>query len=161
MNSIEEKIKTLIEKLGFEKAEFIYDENHRRLNLIIEDDFLKNKKQIPLLINSLDILVNLILRRHQLSSVVVDVNYYRKERERLITELARAAARKVINTKKEVELPPMNAYERRLVHLEIKSHPDLITESYGQGKERRVVIKFYNSVSNSSEVGEDKVSKSS
>ena len=35
----------------------------------------------------------------------------------------------------------MNAYERRLIHVEIANHPDLKTESIGEGRERRVVIK--------------------
>ena len=74
-------------------------------------------------------------------ALVVDLNYYRKERERLIAELARAAAKKATVTREEVELPPMNAYERRLVHLEITTHPDLKTESAGIGKERHVIIK--------------------
>jgi len=71
----------------------------------------------------------------------VDLNYYRKERERLIAELARAAAKKASITKEEVALPPMNAYERRLVHVELTTHPELKTESIGVGRERHVIIK--------------------
>jgi len=72
---------------------------------------------------------------------MLDVNNYRRQREDLIVELAKAAARKVAATQTEISLPPMNAYERRLIHAELAERPDLKTESKGEGKERAVVIK--------------------
>jgi len=86
--------------------------------------------------------VNLMVHRENLPAHVVDINYYRRERERLIVELAKAAAKKAMMTKGEVPLPAMNAYERRLVHMEISTHPDLKTESKGEGKERHIVIQI-------------------
>lgn len=140
MENSSEKIKTLINLMGFPEAEVLIDKEHRRISLIIEDE-LVNKK-IPWLLPPLELLINLIIKKEgQLLNFSLDLNYYRKERERLIVELARAAAHKAMLTKQSVELPPMNAYERRLVHLEIATHPSLKTESIGQGKERRVVIK--------------------
>jgi spoIIIJ-associated protein len=38
-------------------------------------------------------------------------------------------------------LEPMPAYERRIVHLALANHPDVITESIGQGETRKVVIR--------------------
>jgi len=52
----------------------------------------------------------------------------------------KAAARKSLAEKKEISLPPMNAYERRLVHVELSSRPDIKTESAGEGGERHIVI---------------------
>ena len=72
--------------------------------------------------------------------MVVDVNNYRKKREDLIVELGRAAARKAMAEKTKVALPPMNAYERRLVHVELSSRPDIKTESAGEGGERHIII---------------------
>lgn len=131
--------------MGFEDAEVVYDEEHRKVSLIIDDELIK--KQTPVILAAFDNVINLIARRHGQSAVVVDLNYYRKERERLIIELAKAAARKAVAIKEPVELPPMNAYERRLVHMEITRHPDLTTESRGEGKERHVVIKHLQSSS--------------
>ncbi len=71
----------------------------------------------------------------------MDINNYRRERERLISELAKAAARKALMNKQEVKLPAMNAYERRIIHLELASRPDVKTESYGEGRERYIVVK--------------------
>ena len=71
----------------------------------------------------------------------IDINNYRKDREDLIIKLAKAAAKKSSVTKQEVSLPAMNAYERRIIHSELSLHPDLKTESSGEGKQRHVVIK--------------------
>ena len=71
----------------------------------------------------------------------MDVNNYRRERERLIIELAQAAARKALASKSSVDLPVLNAYERRLVHVELATRPDIKTESVGEGKDRHVVVK--------------------
>ena len=57
-------------------------------------------------------------------------------------ELARAGAKKAAITKNDVVLPPMNAYERRLIHTELSIRPDIKTESVGQDLSRQVVIKF-------------------
>jgi spoIIIJ-associated protein len=73
--------------------------------------------------------------------VFLDVNNYREERKTLIAELARAAAKKAVATKNDIPLPTMNSYERRLVHTELAIHPEVKTESMGEGKERYVVIR--------------------
>jgi len=57
--------------------------------------------------------------------------------------LAKEIADEVALTKKEKILPPMPAYERRIIHLELAQRPDVTTQSIGQEPERRVVIKPY------------------
>lgn len=125
--------------MGFSEVRVEVDEAHKKIAAHVGDGLTRD--EIGYLLPALEHVVNLMARQAKLPLYVVDVNYYRKERERLIAELARAAARKAVTTKTEVELPPMNAYERRLVHMEITTHPELTTESVGMGKERRVVIK--------------------
>lgn len=137
-----EKIKKIVDLLGFSGTEIHVDEEHRKISLVVDDDVVR--EHMTSFLPALDHLFGLVFRNHNESPFVLDVNYYRKERERLIAELARAAARKATITKEDVELPPMNAYERRLVHMEITTHPELRTESTGIGKERRVVIKHLN-----------------
>jgi len=133
----------IIEKIlalgGFTGVAVSFDEERRRVSFLIEDDLVK--RQVPSILQSLEVLVNLIVQKKAGFSVMVDLNNYRKERERLIVELAKAAAHKALMTKEAVELPPMNAYERRLVHLEISANPSLATESLGEHKDRRVVIR--------------------
>ncbi len=126
--------------MGFCEVRVQTDDAHRRISIFIDEDL--SQDQIPTILRALDTFVNLMLKRENLPSHIVDLNLYRKERERIILELAKAAAHKAMMSKLEVELPPMNAYERRLIHVEITTHPELKTESIGLGKERRVVIKL-------------------
>lgn len=132
-------LKQILSFMELQDAEVTIDDEHRKVSFVIDDEVVRTQSSI--LISAFDHIVNLLAKKEGKPSYIVDLNYYRKERERLITELARAAARKAMLTKSEVELPPMNAYERRLVHMEITTHPELKTESVGMGKERKVVIK--------------------
>jgi len=71
----------------------------------------------------------------------VDVNGYRQEHEQSIKRLASETAQKVLQDKKSMVLPPMNAYERRLVHTVLTDFEGIRTESMGEGEDRKVVIK--------------------
>jgi spoIIIJ-associated protein len=71
----------------------------------------------------------------------LDVNDYKKKKTEYLKEMARSVANDVVLTKKEKTLPSMPAYERRIIHLELASRGDIITESIGQEPERKVIIK--------------------
>jgi len=75
--------------------------------------------------------------------IVIDVNDFQRRKFDEIRDNARMGAQRVRYFKKEVELSPMNAYDRRIVHLTLQEYPDIATESVGIGKERRVIIKPY------------------
>jgi len=127
--------------MGFTDFSVNYESGSNRFLIFInEGDFFK--KFLPSFVTNLDHLVRLMaVQIDQASVVFVDINNYRRERENLILELARAAARKATTVGEEVFLPAMNAYERRLVHLELASRPDVRTESMGEGKSRFIIIK--------------------
>ena len=139
MEKLSETIKKLLELMGLNDFEINFNEPSKRFSITIDDHLIA--QDLPKFLEDFEYLVNLISQKELQQKVWIDVNNYRRERERLIAELAKAAAHKAIINKEEIQLPPMNAYERRLVHLEIASHPDLKTESIGEGKDRRVVIK--------------------
>ena len=52
------------------------------------------------------------------------------------------AARRARFYKQPVTLEAMSAYDRRIIHTELAAHPDIKTESTGEGLQRRVVVKF-------------------
>ncbi len=138
---LEEKLKKLIELMGFDDFSINYEEENKRFSIFINEGE-SFKKSIPVLVSGLDYLLKLMANRiGQIELSFIDINNYRRERENLLLELARAAARKAVATKEEVPLPAMNAYERRLIHLELSSHPDIKTESVGEGKERYIIVK--------------------
>lgn len=141
-NKTAEKVEKMIELMGFSKetTKVSIDEEHNKISIHIDDEAVRGETS-PQILSALHHLLNQMLRKESGPYYVVDLNYYRKERERLIIELARTAARKATVTGEEVRLPPMNSYERRIVHVELKAHPSLSTESEGGGKERLVVIK--------------------
>lgn len=73
--------------------------------------------------------------------VILDINDYQKNKEQYLRELARTAADEVALFKKDKELPAMTPGERRVVHLELAERQDVVSESVGEGLDRRVVIK--------------------
>jgi len=87
-------------------------------------------------------LLRAILRRkiEEPFFIDLDINGYKKKKFDYLEELARLAADEVALTKKEKSLPPMPAYERRIIHLALASRSDVVTESVGQEPERKVVI---------------------
>jgi len=71
----------------------------------------------------------------------LDINDYKKKKISFLRELAQLAADEVALHKKEKELEPMPAYERRIIHLTLAERKDVTTESKGEEPKRRVVIK--------------------
>ena len=75
------------------------------------------------------------------SEVFLDVNNYQKEREAYLEALAKNTAQSVLETKKEQELSPMSASDRRVVHTTIEKIDGVRSESLGEDGARRVVVK--------------------
>jgi len=74
--------------------------------------------------------------------VVVNVGDYRQKREEQIKRLALNLAMKAKFSKETQSIPNLSASERRIVHLVLADHPDVYTESEGEGKERYLTIKL-------------------
>lgn len=72
--------------------------------------------------------------------LVVDVEGYRRRREESLQRLASRLAEKARRTGREVELEPMTAHDRRVIHLALQDHPDIETRSVGEEPHRKVVI---------------------
>src|SRR4030042_6668901 len=88
-------------------------------------------------------LLKAILRRKiaEVFYIDLDINDYKKQKKEYLKELAISIADEVALSKKQKELPPMSAYERRIIHMELVERGDVVTESTGEGIERRLVIK--------------------
>lgn len=142
MENWETFVKKLFELSGFVDWGVEIDEEHKRGSIFIRDHQELIKENLPALVKNFNHLIQLVAKKNGISPVFFDINNYRRERENLISELARAAARKVVATSQEISLPAMNAYERRLVHVELAAHPEVATESAGAGKERHVIIRL-------------------
>lgn len=141
MENTETFVTKIIEYMGFTDYRVEMKADQKRGTVFIYDNPTLVKENLPVLVESMNHILQMAKRKDNEPPIFFDINNYRQERENLITELARAAAKKVLATKEKISLPAMNSYERRLVHLELSIHPEVVTESVGMGKERCVVIK--------------------
>jgi spoIIIJ-associated protein len=94
------------------------------------------------ILNAMQYIVNLIVSKQvdHWVQVVVDVEGYRARRERQLRQLANRMADQAIKTGRRQVLEPMPASERRLVHLELRDHPSVTTQSIGEEPARKVTI---------------------
>ena len=91
---------------------------------------------------ALQYIVRLILSKEFGHSVdvVVDVQGHKQRREEQLRRMARRMAEQAAERQRVMTLEPMPANERRLIHLELRDHPDVTTESIGEGTHRKVTI---------------------
>lgn len=93
-------------------------------------------------LKSLEHILRLMIAKEQTAQgLLLDINDYRKSRANYLIDLAKQAVNRVRSTQKAEALVPMSSYERRVVHMELASCPDITTESIGEEPSRRVVIK--------------------
>ena len=94
------------------------------------------------ILNSMQFIVNLIVSKQvaRWVQVVVDVEGYRLRREHQLRQMANRMADQAIKTGRRQVLEPMPASERRLVHLELRDHPRVSTQSIGEEPARKVTI---------------------
>ncbi len=76
------------------------------------------------------------------ASFLIDVNNYLESQMERVRQNARMLAQRARLFKHDVELEPMSPYERLVVHELFAEDPDIKTESSGEGKFRRVVLRY-------------------
>lgn len=93
-------------------------------------------------LESLQTLVSLLVSRKLgfRYPVSVDVEGYKSRRHDKVISIAKSAASRAVSQGRTVNLPPMSAYERRLVHIALREDDRIDTHSEGVDPERRVVI---------------------
>jgi len=154
MEQIKKTIKEVLQNMGFGDLEIE----------IKKDSSLKSKEELLIInietspnqakyfleengigLNALQHLLRLLISKQSQGQTffILDINNYRKEREKFLTELAFKTAQKVRKAKEPIVLEPMSAYERRLIHLKLAEQPDIVTESTGQEPERKIIVKPY------------------
>jgi len=139
-------LETLMGHLGFDATVEVAAGETSRLNVVAQGD---DRDSLGALIgrkgerlSALQPLVNLMLAKERGSwtRVLVDVEDYRGRRERQLRELADRAAARVMETGKMLQLEPMPALERRWIHLTLRDHTGVATQSIGEEPNRRVVL---------------------
>ncbi|HHX10423.1 MAG TPA: protein jag [Firmicutes bacterium] len=90
----------------------------------------------------LEFLTNVVSSRGigNIKRIFVDVAGYRKRKEKMLEDMARNAARRVERTGRSTTLRPMDARDRRIIHLALQKNGRVTTHSEGDEPFRRVVI---------------------
>lgn len=94
-------------------------------------------------LNALQFVTRLIVSRsaNAWCNVLLDVDGDRRRRVKELLALASQSAELVESGGKPVSLPPMGAYERRVVHLALRDHATVATQSIGNGTYRKVTVR--------------------
>lgn len=94
-------------------------------------------------LEALQILVKQILFRKtgEHTILTIDINEYKDKKTEKLQDLARSFIDKVRFFEKEIELPRMNPWERRQIHIFVTEYDDVESESIGEGEDRRIVLK--------------------
>ena len=72
----------------------------------------------------------------------VEINGYKEERYKKVASMARKLGKQVLRTKADIKLDPMPADERKVMHQELAKLDHVKTQSYGEGKNRHMVISY-------------------
>jgi spoIIIJ-associated protein len=93
-------------------------------------------------LNALQYLVQLVGNKNtkQFHTFILDVENYREKRKETLTTLANRLADKAVATRRKVELEPMPAYERKVIHTVLSERRDIRTESMGEEPHRYLTI---------------------
>ena len=146
MAAAKEILEQLMSQLGFNVRVEIKAGETNRLNVVGEGD---EKEALGALIgrkgerlSALQHLVNLLLSKRvgEWTRILVDVEDYRGRREQQLRDLANRAAERVMETGKMLQLEPMPALERRWIHLALRDHERVATQSIGEEPNRRVLF---------------------
>jgi spoIIIJ-associated protein len=121
------------------------DEERTRIPILIDvrgDDLGILIGRRAEVLNALQYISGLIISKElgKATSIVIDVEGYRARREGQLRQLARRMADQAIKTGRRQILEPMPASERRIIHMELRDHPDVRTESIGEEPRRKVTI---------------------
>ncbi len=127
-------------------ARYMEDSTEDRRNILVDvrgDDLSILIGRHAETLNAFQYVASLMIGKEseQWVQLTVDVEGFRNRRERQIKQLASRMADQVAKTGRRASLEPMPSNERRIVHLELRDHPSVTTESTGDEPHRKVVIK--------------------
>jgi spoIIIJ-associated protein len=142
LEEIRAVVSNFLEAMGFEARVEVYDAGGFIAADVVPDNtalFIGQKGET---IDALQYLVNVVAFRERafFKRVVLDAEGYRQRRVEAIQGMAHRTARRAVRERRTVEMPPMNAAERRVVHLFLSKNPGVTTQSEGSGDNRRVRV---------------------
>lgn len=132
----------VLEKMGFDATVDAYDAGE-----VIKVDIATRETGLLIgqkgeTLDAVQYLTNVAMYKDRpfVKRINVDTEGYRQRRVEALQGMAHRAARRVQRERRPVDLPPMAAAERRVVHTYLKENPNVSTSSEGREEDRRVVI---------------------
>jgi spoIIIJ-associated protein len=142
VSRVTEVLDTLLGLMGAQgKVEVLSDELPLALNIKGDDLGILIGRRGQTLV-ALEYVTKLIVvqRLKAWVPLTIDVGGYRKHRQDSLQKLALYLAEQVKSRRRAMPMEPMPADERRIIHLALADHPDVTTQSIGEGENRKVVI---------------------
>ena len=141
---IKNKINSILEYFDAKTTVMVAKKDDNSFDAVIEGpnlNFLIGARGESL--DAMQTLLNLILFKElkEWTQVLVDINGYRTQKNEKIEQITKNYIDKVRFLGREMEMHPMSPAERRLVHTFVSGYDDIMSESTGEGKDRKVIIK--------------------
>lgn len=142
-NKIKSFLDPFIEKMEEKEIQYDIFEKDGFLNVVLtgkEINFLIGYRGDVL--NSMQTIISSIANRNAKTKVrvLLDIQGYRKAREKTLEELAEKVSKTVIKKGKSITLEPMSSYERKIIHSKLQDSSKVKTYSIGEEPYRKVVI---------------------
>lgn len=150
LETIKKEAQIFFEKMGFENSIEVEERENERdgenplisVAVDVDEPQILIGKGGEMLISIQHLLAKFIKKKTgQEAMIDLDINDYKKRKIDFLKEVAKTVADEVSLKKTEKELEPMPAYERRIIHLTLQERKDILTESRGEGDQRRIIIK--------------------
>lgn len=134
----------VLERMGISADIDIKDDKDRTTLEIQTKDTEQVIGRRGVVMDALQHLVNKVVYRERRDEktkpLVVDAGGFRDKQIERLRALGKRMAEQALETKKIVELQPMTAHDRRIVHMAISELPGLTTRSEGEGEDRHILI---------------------
>jgi predicted RNA-binding protein Jag len=148
-----EKAQKIIEDIfklaSIPTEEVVYNLDERRGHVfsIKSSEFERLATEKPDLTKDMIYLLKRIFNKNslpgeELFKCTIDINDMQSKADAQIKMKALNAAEEARNLKTDVLMEPMSSYERMVVHSTLAGSPDISTESVGEGRERRLKVKY-------------------
>ena len=143
LTKTKESIEEILRIIGFEGEAIIDEQQENLIKVNIKNDQARyligrNGENLMALQHLLRAMTS---RQLAVGNLTIDINDYQQNRLEELKDVALSIADEVVRRQAPRSLAPMNAYERRIVHLALSNFNGVETDSEGEGEERRIVIR--------------------
>lgn len=145
MEKIKGIVKSLLEKLAVVDAEVDVCEDHGAWKITVtspdEHSLVgRDNEKYEAFSHLLKRMLSKEIGEEQ--KIIIDVNGLRAKNDEALKAKAMIVAGRAREFKRDVEMDPMSSYERMLIHSALEGQANIKTESIGEGRNRRLVVRY-------------------